>query len=289
MWPPRADDLVDRAEGREPLHRRPSGRSVSTSRSRSPIVSSPAPERARLDRSGRRRRRAARSATRSSRCAWARWISSRRGGVSSFSMPSRIRCSVLAEMPLSSAGVRLGRLQLLEGRDPEPLPEMRTVLGPTPGIRSSSTRLAGISAAEPLVVRPCGRSSTSSTILSLIASPTPGIGRPVARPGRRATTSNGAARDRVGRPVVGDGLELDLALDLEDVADLVEDPREVAVGHRAARRSSPSAVGVGRRPRRGRRRGAASAVESSAAEVRRSAMARGHGTGARGPRLRRTV
>jgi hypothetical protein len=41
---------------------------------------------------------------------------------------------------------------------------------------------------------------------------------------------DGAAPDRVGRPVVGDRLERDLALDLEDVADLVEDPGEVAVG-----------------------------------------------------------
>ena len=39
-----------------------------------------------------------------------------------------------------------------------------------------------------------------------------------------------AAPDRVGRAVVGDGLEDELALDLEHVADLVEDPGERAVG-----------------------------------------------------------
>ena len=39
-----------------------------------------------------------------------------------------------------------------------------------------------------------------------------------------------AATDGVGRAVVGDRLEDELALQLEDVADLVEDPREVAVG-----------------------------------------------------------
>ena len=39
--------------------------------------------------------------------------------------------------------------------------------------------------------------------------------------------------DGVGGAVVGDRLELDLALDLEDVAHLVEDPGEVAVGRRA--------------------------------------------------------
>jgi hypothetical protein len=45
-----------------------------------------------------------------------------------------------------------------------------------------------------------------------------------------------AAPDRIGRPVVGDRLERDLALDLEDVADLVEDPGEVAVGQVVAAR-----------------------------------------------------
>ena len=38
-----------------------------------------------------------------------------------------------------------------------------------------------------------------------------------------------APPDRVGGPVVGDGLEDQLALDLEHVADVVEDPRQVAV------------------------------------------------------------
>ena len=38
-----------------------------------------------------------------------------------------------------------------------------------------------------------------------------------------------AAPDRVGRPVIGDGLEDELALDLQHVADVVEDASEVAV------------------------------------------------------------
>ena len=38
-----------------------------------------------------------------------------------------------------------------------------------------------------------------------------------------------AATDGVGRPVVGDGLEAELAVDLEHVADVMEDPRQVAV------------------------------------------------------------
>jgi len=39
-----------------------------------------------------------------------------------------------------------------------------------------------------------------------------------------------APADRVGGTVVGDRLERELALDLEDVADLVEDAGEIAVG-----------------------------------------------------------
>ena len=66
-------------------------------------------------------------------------------------------------------------------------------------------------------------------ILSLIAWPTPptfgGSPRSIGR-----DEIDRAAADRVRRPVVGDRLERDLALDLEDVADLVEDPGEVAVG-----------------------------------------------------------
>ena len=43
-----------------------------------------------------------------------------------------------------------------------------------------------------------------------------------------------AAPDGIGGAVVGDGLEHELALDLEHVADLVEDPGQVAVGQRRA-------------------------------------------------------
>jgi hypothetical protein len=55
---------------------------------------------------------------------------------------------------------------------------------------------------------------------------------------------NRAAPDRVGRPVVGDRLERDLALDLEDVADLMEDPGEVAVGQLVAAAFAGVIVGV---------------------------------------------
>ena len=69
----------------------------------------------------------------------------------------------------------------------------------------------------------------SSSILSLIAAPTPGIRGGVAGPVGRHEVDR-AAPDGVGRAVVGDGLEDELALDLEHVADVVEDPGEVAVG-----------------------------------------------------------
>ena len=69
----------------------------------------------------------------------------------------------------------------------------------------------------------------SSAILSLIAWPTPGICGGVAGPVGRDEVDRAAA-DGVGGAVVGDGLEHELALDLEHVADLVEDPGEVAVG-----------------------------------------------------------
>ena len=154
-----------------------SGSSVSTSRSRSPMVS--------------RRRRSEPActilrtpgvpsswATRSSEIAWARLSNSRCGRDSSCSIPSRIRCSVLAEMPFRPRSRPASAAWRRSSSDSTPRPSwtMRTVLGPTPGMRSRSTRLAGISARSrswsamwPVVA--------SSTILSPIAWPTPGIGR----------------------------------------------------------------------------------------------------------------
>ena len=59
--------------------------------------------------------------------------------------------------------------------------------------------------------------------------PHPGDRAPVTGPVRRRDVERGT-RDRVRGAMVGNGLEHDLALDLEDVADLVEDAGQVAVG-----------------------------------------------------------
>ena len=154
-----------------------SGASVSTRRSRSPTVS--------------RRRRSdpawtilatpgasASCATSASEMAWARSSSMRCGREARSVMPSRIRCSVPAEMPrrprrwpASAARRRSSMLSM-----PRPSQTRRTVLGPTPGMRSRSTTLGGISARSrswramwPVVA--------ISTILSPMAWPTPAIGR----------------------------------------------------------------------------------------------------------------
>ena len=105
---------------------------------------------------------------------------------------------------------------------------MRTVLGPTPGMRSRSTSVDGISARSLFVIRhPAGRRELGDLVgdRGADAGDGPALAGRVGRPDveRRAC-------DRVRRPVVGDGLEHELALDLEDVPDLVEDPREVAIG-----------------------------------------------------------
>ena len=168
-----------------------SGRSVSTSRSRSPTVS--------------RRRRSEPAwtmrvtpgvpsswATRSSDSRWASSSRRRCGRESSWAIPSRIRCSVPAPIPFSprSSPAWAARRRSSSVSIPSASWTTRTVLGPTPGICSSSTRLAGISASSrswkamwPVVA--------SSVILSLIACPTPGIGR--RSPDAYAdATSNGA-------------------------------------------------------------------------------------------------
>ena len=125
---------------------------------------------------------------------------------------------------------RLGRLpELLERRDAELLVDEPHRLRPEAGDPQQLDEGGRDLGAEPVVEAPTGRSSTSSAILSLIAWPTPAIRGGVPRRYAGAT-SIGLRAMRVGGPVVGDGLEHELALDLEHVADLVEDPGEIAVG-----------------------------------------------------------
>ena len=123
----------------------------------------------------------------------------------------------------------LGRLaEVLERLDPELLVEQAD------GLRAEARDLEQLDEArrdlrpEPLVDSAIRPVVTSSAILSLIAWPTPGDLRRVAG-AVGGDEVDRAAADRVRRAVVGDRLERDLALDLEHVADLVEDPGEVAV------------------------------------------------------------
>ena len=209
-----------------------SGSSVSTRRSRSPMVS--------------RRRRSEPAwtirvtpavpsswATRSSEIACARLSSNRCGRDSSWAMPSRIRCSVLAEMPLRLAqAARLGRLaQVLQRRDAQALVDDAHGLGPDARDPQQVDEARRDLGPQPLVDGHVpGRRELDDLVADRLAH---ARDRPaVARGVRRRDVERGPG-DGVGGPVVGDGLEHDLALDLEDVADLVEDPREVAVGRRA--------------------------------------------------------
>ena len=168
-----------------------------------------------------------------------------RGRSSSRAMPSRMSASVFADSPRRLAqAAALGGLRA--GRRSSRCRARRGAggrsSGPSPGIRSSSTRLGRDLRPRAARRRPSGRSSRARAILSLMASPTPGD--PRRRPGPVGRDEvDRAAPDGVGRAVVGDGLEDELALDLEHVADLVEDPGEVAVGQ--VGRSSAGVVGHG--------------------------------------------
>ena len=108
----------------------------------------------------------------------------------------------------------------------------RTVLGPTPGIRSSVDEAGRDLRAEPVVVGHApGRGELRDLVADRLADARDRS--PVAGAVRGNDVERGAG-DGVRGAVVGDRLEHDLALDLEDVADLVEDPGEVAVGERMA-------------------------------------------------------
>ena len=208
----------------------------------------PSAERAgRLDRAdaGRRGQRR-RSAPVSSSSARSSRIRSNRS--SSRAMPSRTSASVLARHAAQAAqAAALGRLaQIVHRLDPE----LRRGAGGRSWARAPGSAAARRGSAAPRRGAgrrtPCGRSWRARAILSLMALPTPGIGRRIAGAVGRHEVDR-AAPDGVGGAVVGDGLEDELALELEHVADLVEDPGEVAVGQVGRRRSSRGSVAVARR------------------------------------------
>ena len=147
-----------------------------------------------------------------------------------------------------------------EARDAQELDEARRHLGPEPVVEGHVA----------------GRGELADLVADGLAD---------ARDRRRVARAIGrhevdrAAPDGVGRAVVGDGLEHELALDLEHVADLVEDPGEVAVGqlgrasrsrHRSPADGSGQAATTRSRPGRlagrapGRPRSIRSAIGSSA-------------------------
>ena len=150
-------------------------------------------------------------------------------GGSSRSIPSRISCSVRSDRPRT---VRIrpasaAACELVHGRDPELLVELADGLRAEPGDLEELDEARRDLRAEPLEIRhPAGRHELGDLVADRLAD---------AADLRRVAGAVGgdeidrAAADRVGGAVVGDRLERDLALDLEDVADLVEDPGEVAV------------------------------------------------------------
>ena len=151
-----------------------------------------------------------------------------------------------SDRPLSVAQrARLGGLaEVLEGLDAQLLVDLAHGLRTEAGDPQQLDQAGRDLLAEPVVVAPCRPVVASSAILSLIALPTPGIRGRSPDAVRAGHVERGAA-DGVGGPVVGDGLEDELALDLEDVADLVEDPGEVAVGGPARLRRLGGLLAVG--------------------------------------------
>ena len=145
-------------------------------------------------------------------------------------MPSRICASVLPDSPGWSAAGRScgGDLQVVHDVMPSSVWSWRTVFGPTPGDPQERRRGRAGSRREPVVE---GEVAGPRQLVDLVAD-----GRPDAGEARRLAVAIGgdevdrAALDDVGGAVVGDGLEDQLALDLEHVADLVEDPAEIGVG-----------------------------------------------------------
>ena len=222
-----ADDRVDRAEPDEPRHQR-----LGVGRLREQVEVADRlllpPERAggSIDRTPGVEPSTSRSDS-ISRSAWFRSI--RRGFCSSRSTPSRIIASVRSDRPriVRTRPARAAASRSPSVRIPSRSWSWRTVFGPRPGIWSSSTRLAGTSGPEPLEVgHPAGRDVLGDLVRDRLADARH-LGRVAGPIGGHEVDR--AAPDRVGGAVVGDRLEGDLALDLEDVADLVEGAGEVAV------------------------------------------------------------
>ena len=156
-------------------------------------------------------------------------------------------CSVRSERPLTCAqAAALGRgAQRVEGVDPELVVEQPDRLRPDAGDAQHLEQPVGDLGAQPLVIlEPAGLGELGE----LRGQRRPGAGdlrRLTAAIERRDVVR--VALDRVGHAAVGDRLVDDLAEDLEHVADLVEDPRQLRVADdrvaRCATRSVAEACG----------------------------------------------
>ena len=163
-------------------------------------------------------------------CSSASWRYSRRGGsVSIRAIPARISglgpLRQAADRP-DPAGLG-GGLELGHGGDPELLVELADGLRAEAGDPEQLHERRRDLGAKPLEIgHPAGRDE----LADLVADRPPDAGDLRRAAGAvRGDEVDRAPPDRVRGAVVGDRLERDLALDLEDVADLVEDPGEVAV------------------------------------------------------------
>ena len=157
-------------------------------------------------------------------------------------IPSRMFVSARSERPFtwrrrpSSAAARSAS----SGVDAERRPgAVRTVFGPDAGDAQDLEQAVGDLGTEPVVVgEPAGLGELGQLLVQR-GSGTGDLRRLTALEERRDVVR--VALDRIGHPAVGHGLVDDLAEDLEHVADLVEDPRQLRVAdHRvAAARHAP--------------------------------------------------
>ena len=153
----------------------------------------------------------------------------------------------LAQPTQAADGARLGsRAQVLDREDPELEPDLADRLRPEARDAEQLDEARWHLGDELVVV---GHPTAGGDLLDLVADR-----RPDARDlGDLAVAVGGdqvdrAPADGIGGPVIGDRLEGQLALDLEHVADLVEDPSEIAIGQVALGAFLIVAeVGVGRR------------------------------------------
>ena len=257
LWPPRpitsstTPRLVNRSI-------RAAGSSVSASRSRSPIVSL----RRRNEPAGSIERRPG-APSRPATIGVDQLLGlrqqepPRRPALERLDPGEDLLLGLLREALEAAERARLGRLaEVLERLDVELLVDEADGLRPEAGDREQLDEARRDLRAEPLVVgHVAGRDELRDLVADRLADARDL--RRVAGPVGRDEVDRAAA-DRVGGAVVGDRLERDLALDLEHVADLVEDPREVAVRQvaggapgRPLRRRPSSSWGRDRRRRSG--------------------------------------